>query len=179
MPQSQEPEFSAANNLISHSWRKKSKTPVSVEIAVLVIVDLLLISIFSLMLSGHQQVWGIKLGKPDFRTVFDIIAIVGLSYYWLGKTINRTTIEVANQTLYIYITPLPWPARQSIPLAMIKQLRIKEEVRKFGRRMLSQEFSVHAQLQNGADVPIIDGIASKVQAGEYLNRIQQAVDKQL
>jgi len=164
-----------ASVLIVHPWRKKRKAPLFFEVTVFIIISLIFILILVLPIFGYHAILGIDLGIPSFANYFSLFAWLLISYQYFSNLVNKTVIEILPDLVRIRITFLPWPVRSPIPVSEIKQFKVIEHTHKFGRRILSRKYSIHAQLLNGDLVPILYNSMSKDEAGHYLNQIEHSM----
>ena len=87
-----------------------------------------------------------------------------LTYRTLCGFVNRTTIEVTNDTLSIRHGPLPWPGRRALATERIKQLYCGSKLSSSRRGGASTTYEVNALLQDGRTVRLLSGLPDSAQA---------------
>lgn len=161
---------------IIHEWKEGSEKPSFWGVLFLLFMNLVGLPVFLLSIFGYHEILGIELGKPGLTTYLGILSCVFLNYYFFSHLYNKTIVEISPPTLSIRITPLPWPVRNRVPISDIKEFKVVEVARKFGRRVLSMEYSIHVLTRNGDSLPIFINLDSKETADDYLRRIEKAVE---
>jgi len=162
---------------ITHKWETKQFIPLSIEKAFLIIMELNMLFVVVMAILGYQEIFGIKLYNHIWIPYFEFPSWSLVVYCYFAEITNKTIVEISSKTLFLRITPLPWPGRTRIPISDIKHIRIFAKAHKRWLRLSYNEYRIHAQLQNGDEIPILYKIIDKEKADNFLSRIEQAIGK--
>lgn len=117
--------------------------------------------------------------------VFHFIIGVGLTYYCLAGLINKTMIEVTENTLYVKDMPLTFFRNMDIELASLDQFYSREK-RHRGKKLSWPSYEVHAILKTGRIIHLVSGLNKSEQAlyieqvlEDYLGITDRPVDGEI
>lgn len=99
---------------------------------------------------------------------------VGLTYYLIASIKNKTHIFASQEKIAIVHKPLPWFGATELPVAMLKQLYVKEVV-SHSKNGTNVSYQVNAILTDGRSKKLLSGLPESEQA-QY---IEQALEDYL
>jgi hypothetical protein len=89
-----------------------------------------------------------------------LISGLGMGYYGLALTLNRTTLSVGPERVELTHRPLPMFGQASIPARSIREVHVREV---FGKKN-SRSYAVHAVLDDGRSVRVVGSVTTRERA---------------
>ena len=100
--------------------------------------------------------------------VFPLIHVgvgVGLTYFGLAKVFNRTKIWSDGHKIRVTHGPFKWRKPREVYVSAIRQLYVHQsDVKRRRQPSVGQLFAVHALLEGGGSLPLVEGLTSHFDA---------------
>lgn len=161
------------NLIIDCKWGERTAFSIFCLIAGLGMVIFHLIAIY---LFFFVPEFGKGLNIETVRIILPLFSFIPviLTYILLTGVINKTIIEINNNTLSIKHIPLPWPGNKNINTGHIEKVYCKEHMEYSDKFQL--QYSINMLLKNKTTCKIISGIpypeealTAKEEIEKYLN----------
>ncbi len=96
---------------------------------------------------------------------------VGLAYYCLALFLNETTVQLAEGTLTVRHSPLPWLGKRTLTATEVQQFFVVEKRGSKGGR----SYELCAMLRDGKRCSVVSGLADEAQARFLEVRLEQVL----
>ncbi len=160
---------------ITHKWGKEMTTRDRLGMIFLLIFFIFSIVLFIMAIFGWRYLFGMDMGEGRLSTYINVLLFSFIVYVEMAYLINTTIIKVFPRELVITTKPISLHGVKYLPVSQVKDFRIVVKRSKFGRRVLSTDYSIIIRLHNGKAVRIFPFTLTKEEAEVYLQQIIQAL----
>lgn len=124
---------------------------------------------------GWRNLFGIDVGGGTLSTYINVFLVSYITYWNLAFFLNTTTIHFYPDELVVSTKPVTLKGIRRLPLSEVDRFGIVKNESKFGRKVLSTNYTIVARLHNGKYIRFFPSVLTSSEAEDYLRKIDQAV----